>query len=348
VEKQTRLGSNKAGFCRIGASTPTMKNYTLITSALQMGGVYVQQTDENTSTVEYSRGFTSDALDRWRASFTQWQEIAVPVLSTAHIRPVSQSEKIPFFEFYENASIFKVSRGGSSAQVGGGPRGQIKGYSYASGLRMKRTLGQVRRDAELPAFVTLTYPDIFPTDREVFKKHLAIFTKRFRRKFHQAGFVWKLEPQKRGAPHYHLLVWGADLDKLSSWAPEAWHDIAGGGDEKHLRWHRGLCGHGNKHCVELVRSYQAITDYVPKYLSKNFDFEGWTNVGRFWGVVCRGNIPFGKKITIEVSLSKSLVAMRYQRRFIQGPKSQRKKRHKTNSQSRTIFCDASQWVNRLL
>lgn len=287
------------------------------------------------------------ALDVWRDNFSQWEKIARPVLSTTHIRPDEGERKNPFFEYYENASIFKVCKGGVSEKIGGGLRGKIGQFSYASRRRLQLKIGQIRRDAALPAFVTLTYPDVFPKDHETFKQHLAIFSKRFRRAFPKGGFVWKLEPQTRGAAHYHLLVWGCEMSKLVEFVPKAWFEIAGGGDPFHLAWHSGLLGNGNSHCVQAVRSFEGVASYASKYLGKTFEVAGWDNVGRFWGIVARQNIPFGEKKIVEVSYSLAVVAMRYQRRFSQGKKS-RKKRHKTNGKSKTIFCDAGQWVNRLL
>jgi hypothetical protein len=180
-------------------------------------------------------------------------------LSTAHITP--------FFEYSAGASLFKASRGGDCEQVGGGKRGKINGFSYSSRRRLMMTIARVRRDAALPMFVTLTYPDNFPDPAES-KVHLDIFIKRFRRAFPAGGLVWKLEPQQRGAPHFHCLVWGVDLLSLMAFVPVAWFEIAGGGDPKHIAWHRGFCGHGNKHCVQQVQTFKGVWYYASKYLGK--------------------------------------------------------------------------------
>jgi hypothetical protein len=275
-------------------------------------------------------------------------------LSTAHIRPglICDDENKPYFEFFEGASLFKVSKGGKSEPVGGGVRGDIGGYSYGSARRYKCFLASIRKGADLPAFVTLTYGERFPTEPDVFKNDLAKLIKRFRRKFHNNfGLTWKLEPQKRGAPHYHLLIWGCDLAQLKAFVPFAWYEIAGAGDEKHLMWHLGMCGNGNKPCVEEINSPNGVMGYVSKYVGKAFEDAGFEHVGRFWGVVNRKNIPVGEKKTIEVTYSQAVLAMRYQRSFLKSQlraKSKAKKAHKNNGRSRTIFCDASQWVNRLL
>jgi len=194
----------------------------------------------------------------------------VSTLSKAHISP--------FIEFCASGSLLKSCKGGIMVQVGGGKRGVIDGFSRAARYRLLLTIARVKRRAELPAFVTLTYPDKFP-DPVVSKRHLDIFFKRVVRAFPGCGLIWKLESQERGAPHYHLLVWGSDFDELMIFVPAAWFDVAGGGDLKHLAWHRGECGNGNKHCVQPVRSWKGVWYYAAKYLGKTFDVSGWHGQG---------------------------------------------------------------------
>jgi hypothetical protein len=249
-------------------------------------------------------------------------------LSTPHISP--------HVEYRTGASILKAHRGGQKEdQVGGGIRGEVKGFSNDSRLRLMRLVAGIKRDAKLPAFVTLTYPNSFPDARSS-KKHLDTFFKRFTRAFPGHGSIWKLEPQKRGAPHYHILTWNLDLDQVKEFIPGAWFDIAGAGDIKHLKWHRGEFE--NQHCVQQVYSYNGVMRYASKYLGKTFEVEGWQSVGRYWGVVGRSNVPLGELIQQEVTRKKAIEIMRYQRRFT-GRKGHNKK-------SQTIFCDADQWVEK--
>jgi hypothetical protein len=201
------------------------------------------------------------------------------------------------------------------------------------------TIGAIRQDADLPAFVTLTYPDKFPEPGQS-KRHLKMFFQRMRRSFAH-GSIWKLEPQERGAPHYHLLTWGCDLEELRSFVPGAWFDIAGGGDNLHLLWHMGKLGNGNCHCVQPVRTWRGVWSYASKYLGKTFEVSGWGEkwTGRFWGVVNRDNVPFGDLVIEEVARKKAVEVIRYQRRF---------SGQKHNKRSMSIFCDADQWIENLL
>jgi len=85
----------------------------------------------------------------------------------------------------------------------------------------------------MPLYVTLTYPAVYPTKPGEYKRHLKNFASRMKRVFPQAGFFWRLEFQRRGAPHYHLLVYG--VEGTQDWVSAAWYDIVGSGDENHLQ-----------------------------------------------------------------------------------------------------------------
>lgn len=250
-------------------------------------------------------------------------------LSTLHISP--------FVEYRAGASLLKAHRGGpKDDKPEGGIRGEVKGFSAASRRRLMRTIASVKRDAQLPLFITLTYPNSFPDARSS-KKHLDTFWKRFNRAFPGHGSIWKLEPQKRGAPHYHILTWGLEPGDPINFIPAAWYEIAGGGDIKHLHWHMGALG--NQHCVQQVYSHNGVMRYASKYLGKTFEVEGWQKVGRYWGVVNRENIPFGELIQQEVPRSKAIEVMRYQRRFahLKG----------SGNKSATVICDADQWIEKI-
>ena len=92
-------------------------------------------------------------------------------LSTAHKstrKPAKRKEPVtvPFVEWRQGASILKVSKAEPTEQHGGGKRGIVKGFSRGSRSRLMKKIGGVKRDAFLPCFVTLTYPNIFPEPKQ--------------------------------------------------------------------------------------------------------------------------------------------------------------------------------------
>lgn len=265
---------------------------------------------------------------------------ATHLLRDTRNAPLSTCHNSPQIEYREGASLLTVRRKREKTgetQKGRGEvakRGAINGFSNKSKNRLMRTLAGIKK-TELPCFVTLTYPAVYSDDPKDWKNDLDRYLKRLARKFPNVAGVWKLEPQKRGAPHYHLLIWGASYTDLLAFTVKAWHEIAGNGDENHLKWHAGALG--NKPCVSQVESQRGVFWYASKYMSK--PIEGWENVGRFWGVFFRERLPQGKLITYEVTEAKALEAIRYMKRFAH----LKSRDYKTL----TIICNADHWINSL-
>lgn len=123
--------------------------------------------------------------------------------------------------------------------------------------------------------VTLTYPRVWSGDPADWKRDLDVWLKRLLRRCPGASGVWKLEPQGRGAPHFHLLLWGVGyLDH--QWVARSWWDVCGRASRDHLRA-------GTR--VEAVRHSHCVGSYVSKYAGKSVDSPGnWPEYpGRYWG-----------------------------------------------------------------
>jgi hypothetical protein len=178
----------------------------------------------------------------------------------------------------------------------------------------------LQRDV-LPLFVTLTYHNEYPDNFEDYKNQLDNFLRSLSRRFGRyvtkeviikgekvlkevwetsVGVIWKMEYQQRGAPHYHLFVWGVSLEELREFVPEKWHKIAGYGSPDHLAWHKGELG--NEHCVQSVKSWHGVRSYASKYFAKLDDTKN--RGGRVWGV--RGKVPFSKILEYRVNLQVAL------------------------------------------
>jgi hypothetical protein len=183
--------------------------------------------------------------------------------------------------------------------------------------------------------MTLTYHERWPEDPRQWK-HLLIdrLLAQLVRADGVSGF-WKLEPQERGAPHHHLLVWGSNEGDLQEQVPMRWNSIAGYGSREHLLWHQGKLG--NRPCVEAVQSWEFVTRYASKYLGKEVQ---WAHVGRFWGVFNRLAVPWAQEITLNVSDSKVMDIIRAGRRFA--------RLRSRNYKSLTVFCTPDQWIDKLL
>lgn len=261
-------------------------------------------------------------------------------LSTAHISPWSGRQ--PHFRpsyglrsasatFYDGGGLVcvKTQRVVNLAQSGGGLRGRVHGFSRASRRRLLRKLGEVNQ-AAVPLFVTLTYPAVWPSDSADWKTHFDRWCKRLHRAFPAAGLIWRLELQRRGAPHYHCLVWGADYAALLAWASRAWYECVGSGDERHLR--AGVR-------VERIRTWRGVRSYAGKYMGKPSNGD-WADLGRIWGVRYGDNIPWAEAVQLYCSDRQAARLMRYLRRYAQ-------LRARAGQRSLTVLVDDSAfWLHR--
>ena len=104
---------------------------------------------------------------------------------------------------------------GEGQEPEAGRKRKISGWSRRSRARMVATMAELDlapllMQQDEPAMVTLTYPGeweaVAPHGPAV-KAHLRAFFKRFERAWGMPWRgVWKLEFQRRGAPHFHLLM----------------------------------------------------------------------------------------------------------------------------------------------
>lgn len=209
----------------------------------------------------------------------------------------------------------KKPKAEKNVRCGGGKRGVVRGCSVASRLRQLRLFRSLDSSV-LPLFVTFTYPSEYPLAYTEWKRHLDVFAKRFARRFSDGAIIWRLEPQRRGAPHYHMFLYGVEYTKDNlNWLSSVWYQIVDSGDEKHLR--RGTH-------VEKIKNYNGAMYYASKYIAKVQDTSGiedesidWEHVGRWWGIKCRKNLPWSQVFeSDQLSYKDSVSLLRNMRRYL--------------------------------
>lgn len=197
----------------------------------------------------------------------------------------------------------EVAIGGSMAKLvgkitqppsdnpGGGIRGKVCGFSRASRKRMLDLLNSIDRSTVSSVlFIDLTYPSAWPQDETVWKRDLDAFFKRLRRRWPNAAAIWRLEFQKRGAPHFHLLLFGVQRVP-KAWLSSSWYQVVGSGDPRHLEA-------GTR--VRRVRSWRGVVSYVTKGMAREHPAD--RDTGRMWGIVGRKNLPI-RLLTVPLSWS---------------------------------------------
>jgi hypothetical protein len=174
---------------------------------------------------------------------------------------------------------------------GGGIRARVRGFSKSSRRNLLRRLASINRTAFRAfkgriIFVTLTYPGEYPQDPELCKRHLKALRKRLQREFKPFAAFWRLGIQKRGAWHFHLLLFVGPsfgpIDKLRRFISSSWYEVTGKVSEGHLRA-------GTR--VEAVRKWREVISYVERYMAKPEEFPEGLQTGRIWGIWNENLLP---------------------------------------------------------
>jgi hypothetical protein len=182
-------------------------------------------------------------------------------------------------DLYENDLV--VRRTGSAPDVHDKTRSEITTFSKAS----RRRLAFVASNTTIvfTTLITLTYPGSFPSDGNKVRRDRKAFLDWLRREAPGCEYLWFLEFQKRGAPHFHVLhdyPWPTtrrEVTELRFRVDSTWYRIVGSGDPRHLA---AGCR------TEKLRSSRGGAHYAVKYASKMRQKvvpPGYRNVGRFWG-----------------------------------------------------------------
>ncbi len=191
----------------------------------------------------------------------------------------------------------KALRLSKQMQVGGGVRKPCTGFSKGSRRSMQKLVSQLKTSAVCAGlFVTLTYPSRFPDGTKA-KRDLHTFLKRLKRAYPGVAGLWKLEPQKRGAPHFHLICLGAEYIP-HEWVATAWFEVVGSRDVRH--WAAGTE-------VRRVKSHQHAVHYVSKYIAKPTesyeDGDGLGEVGSRWGKFGEWREHLGEVVSLALNAS---------------------------------------------
>jgi hypothetical protein len=130
------------------------------------------------------------------------------------------------------------------------------------------------------ALVTLTYPGVFPADPEAWRRHLDAFRHRWERRWGPAEGAWVLEFQRRGAPHWHLVLRlpAMRIELLRRWVSVAWYVVVGSGDRRHL-----AAGTNVRRADSPRGAAQYLFAELGKWKQKQLPV-GLGGAGRWWGI----------------------------------------------------------------
>lgn len=208
-------------------------------------------------------------------------------------------------------SVVSLTRRSHTARDRDSAGGVITEWSRKSRSAMCRTFAELDytpllESGRVPAMVTLTYPgdwEAVAPDGTSVKRHMVLWRKRFQREYGEpARYIWKMEFQRRGAPHIHLWMAppispGRSGRNFAQWLSETWAQVVDHPDPIQKARHR-LAGtaidvrNGLKACDP-----KRLAIYFTKHSSPNLHGDkeyqhivpgSWRQPGRgpgrFWGV----------------------------------------------------------------
>lgn len=235
-------------------------------------------------------------------------------------------------------AVVSSTRRSNSAADYRNASGVITEWSRKSRSSMCRTFAELDysplvESGRIPAMITLTYPgdwEVVAADGASVKRHMVLWRKRFQREYGEpARYIWKLEFQRRGAPHIHLWMAppispGRSGRSFSQWLSEAWALVVDHPDPVQKARHRlagtaidvrnglkacdpkRLAVYFTKHSSPSMHSDKEYQHIVPELWRRP-----GRGPGRFWGV-------YGLKkaiAVVEVGQDAYLAARRIMRRW---------------------------------
>lgn len=192
---------------------------------------------------------------------------------------------------YKQGTI-RVLRNRSSvgpAGGGGGPRGRIYKMSRKSVDRLMFVLRET--DMPLESMIVLTFGSVFPTSGKEAKASVNRWLSWLRYHKPTTRYLWVMEFQRRGAPHFHVLLnFGViedDRDLYAGrWASAALSGIVSpNSDDYQELWMNIFRVHRFRKQWQNRKERDGIVRYMSSYLAKPYQKKipkDYQDVGRWW------------------------------------------------------------------
>lgn len=180
---------------------------------------------------------------------------------------------------FKNDVLVQRARKNSGQHISG-KRNEIMEFTQQARKRLAFVASNT--EVEFEMMITLTYPADYCNDGRAVKRHFHGFLAWLREQCPEMEYLWFLEFQKRGAPHYHILVnvqpvyFGSTYPMFQVEVSQCWNKVVRG-DHDHL-----LAGTR----TERLRSPLHARHYAVKYAMKPYQKAVpalYRNVGRFYG-----------------------------------------------------------------
>lgn len=245
----------------------------------------------------------------WEPRFPKASSVAeaASAVRVATARPTETPLRPASLDVAPGLVRVRQQQGPPAVRTRSGKRRPITGWSRKSRARMTARLATLDYTGMgfdptcPPALVTLTYPgawEVVAPDAASVKRHLVKFQRSFHRSFGSPLVgVWKLEFQRRGAPHFHIFCTppaSVSGEVFRSWLSSSWASIVAHPDPDERERHR-RAGTGLDFAIGLRSDDpRRVATYFAKHQSAGFGPKEYQHtapqlwldagsVGRFWG-----------------------------------------------------------------
>jgi len=175
----------------------------------------------------------------------------------------------------------------------GGIRARIRSFSAKSRIRLLRFMARLKMAGIRATFMTLTFKG-YPTNEEA-KRCLHAFLSQLSRTEKSASCVWRMEYQKRGSIHFHLLIFNLPFwdwkEVLEIWK-RITHQAVARIDIRLVRSRRGVMNYVSKYIAKVAGKSRNTFFISPPYLHAA---RKWKK-GRYWGYHNKKGLPLGEKV----------------------------------------------------
>jgi len=220
---------------------------------------------------------------------------------------------------YTDGRWIEIKQPSFGAVSGGGQRGAVTTFSPQSRRRFMKKI-YILQSSSRCLWITLTQPAAFVGSIGA-RRMQKLFVARVRRAFPTACGLWRIQPQKRGAPHFHFMIYGVAFDGLDVKSVRAnlsrmWTAVVIGGIEngdKLSARSRGQIARYGCDVAEMNTS-DGVQRYASRYLSRTDAAGNAAVVGRQWGAFNRDALPVSIAETVTVSRAVAQNVVRAARR----------------------------------
>lgn len=160
-------------------------------------------------------------------------------------------------------------------------RKDIQRFSRKSRMRMFHKLNRLEtRQLSSALFTSVTFHEDYEMCQEWLKEKRDRFLRILREQLEDLVYVWRIELQERGAPHFHFIFWTKNPERnfgskyYKRMIRDAWYDV-----------NPCNCRHCRRHSVKTVTvdSYRKTSSYLSKYIAKEDEVDSPVLTGRRWG-----------------------------------------------------------------